>query len=209
MRIVVISDLHGLCRKMEHPIPEGDVLIVAGDITNCGELYQLENFNYWLSELPHTHKCIIAGNHDWCFDNFQKSEAKSILTDCIYLENSEVIIDGIKFYGSPISPFFMSWAFNMERGERIKKYWDAIPYDTNVLITHGPVYNILDNIDGQHVGCVDLRKRVLELPMLKVHICGHIHDAYGTKKYKGIQFVNASICTEQYKPINKPIVIDI
>lgn len=210
MRIVCISDTHGHHRKIKSEIPEGDVLVVAGDITNTGELYQLKDFNLWLSELPHTHKVVIAGNHDFSFEDHRKEEAKSLLTNCIYLEDSEVIIDGVKFYGSPVQPWFHDWAFNKRRGEQIKKYWDAIPDDTEVLITHGPVYKIHDKVIpfGEEVGCVDLLNRIKELKNLQLHVCGHIHCANGIKKVGKKTFINASICSEQYSPIQSPHVYE-
>ena len=63
-RFVCISDTHGRHRKIMH-MPPGDVLLHAGDITNCGELRQLQDFSQWLSEqTQYTHKVVIAGNHD-------------------------------------------------------------------------------------------------------------------------------------------------
>ena len=108
-----------------------------------------------------------------------------------YLHDSAIVYNGIKFYGSPYSPSFHKehWAFNADRGEEISKIWAKIPSDTNVLITHTPVYGIQDEIEEKykryldedvHVGCEDLlgviKKRLLEL---KLHCSGHIHDNYG------------------------------
>jgi len=90
-----------------------------------------------------------------------------------------VIIEGVKFYGSPWQPRFFDWAFNLDRGEEIKKKWDLIPMDTDVLITHGPPYGILDlTHEGEKVGCEELMKAVLRVQP-KIHIFGHIHEAYG------------------------------
>lgn len=131
-----------------------------------------------------------------------------------YLENSEVSINGINFWGSPITPNFYEqyWAFNRSRGEKIAKYWDMIPKDTNVLITHGPSMGIGDYIKDQmvNVGCEELETKVrYELPELKLHVFGHIHDAYGKKTEGNTTYVNASICTEQYVPKNAPIVLEL
>lgn len=210
-KFVCISDTHGLHRSMTKPVPPGDFLIFAGDLTNVGELDQIEDFNSWLGELPHKYKIVIAGNHDKSFENFRKEEAKALLTNCIYLEEQEAVLEGIKFYGSPIQPWFHDWAFNRYRGPDIRKHWDAIPDDVQVLITHGPVYGILDNLEfsKERVGCVDLLERVKQLPNLKLHVCGHIHYAHGKKKIDGITYVNASICTESYRPTQNPIVVKL
>lgn len=49
-------------------IPEGDILIHAGDFTRCGHLQEVRDFNNWLGSLPHKHKIVIAGNHELTFD---------------------------------------------------------------------------------------------------------------------------------------------
>lgn len=131
-----------------------------------------------------------------------------------YLENSGISIDGLNFWGSPITPNFYEqyWAFNRSRGEKISKYWDMIPKDTNVLITHGPAMGIGDYIIDQrlNVGCEELEIKVrYELPKLKLHVFGHIHDGYSKKTEGDTTFVNASTCTEQYVPKNSPIVVEI
>ena len=66
VRFVCISDTHGKHRKIN--LPEGDVLLHAGDITNVGEPHQLEDFAEWLSKLHYTQKVVIAGNHDLTID---------------------------------------------------------------------------------------------------------------------------------------------
>lgn len=213
MKIICLSDIHGRHRKIKN-IPDGDVLVFAGDITSHGTISDLVRFNKWLNKWPHKNKLVVAGNHDWCFAR-EKNLSKEILTNATYLEDSEIIIDDIKFYGSPWQPEFCNWAFNLRR-DKLKDVWDLIPDDTNVLITHGPPYSILDlvlnvrsNENGEMVGCAYLAERIMALKELKLHVFGHIHCAYGEKTEKGIHYVNASICTEEYQADNEPIVIDI
>ncbi|MFN6945385.1 MAG: metallophosphoesterase family protein, partial [Cytophagaceae bacterium] len=208
---ICISDTHTYHHKMPE-IPYGDVLIHAGDISYKGQVEEVENFLSWFNALPHPNKIFIAGNHDFLFED-HPSVAKKLLDklpDIIYLENSETVINGIKFYGSPATPWFYDWAFNYHRGDAIKEIWKTIPDDTNVLITHGPVYGILDTIykDKSKVGCKDLLHRIGQLKKLSLHVCGHIHEAYGSTKVNGVNFINSSICNLQYKPINKPIVVE-
>jgi len=221
MRIVCISDTHTLQDNMTADIPEGDVLLHAGDVMNSG--YDASDIFYfldWFGALPHKHKIFIAGNHDRLFENdpkavkdiidkkngVLKSSKKKKIT---YLEDSEIVIDGVKFYGSPYQPEFCNWAFNVNRGPDIKRVWDKIPLDTDVLITHGPPYGILDwtEYDRLNVGCEMLMPKILEVKP-KIHLFGHIHEAYGVKVVDDTTFVNASICTLRYRPINKPIVFD-
>ena len=83
MRIVSISDTHGMHRKMQKP-PKGDVLICAGDHTGRGTLDEWQAFDGWLGEQPHQHKIVIAGNHDWCCESDRESSV-DLLTNAIYL----------------------------------------------------------------------------------------------------------------------------
>lgn len=202
MKCVAISDTHGMYRDII--VPDGDILIHAGDITRQGHLHELEDFNNWLGEQPHQHKIIIAGNHDWCFEA-TPNESRSIITNAIYLQDESVTISGFKFYGSPWQPCFFDWAFNLQRGEEIADKWAIIPNDVDVLITHGPVYGILDKtITGENVGCEELKK-VIEIISPKFHICGHIHEGYGTHKFNSVYYINASVNCERYRAINPAI----
>lgn len=114
-RFVCISDTHNRTNKMEHEIPDGDILIHAGDFTNFGSRDQVIHFNNFLSTLNHPHKVVIAGNHDISFDlenydslwsNFSRNkgdpeEIRQQLTNCIYLEDEEVTVLGFRIFGSP------------------------------------------------------------------------------------------------------------
>lgn len=215
MKLVCISDTHGLHRKLF--IPDGDVLIHAGDFMTTGMLEkEIIDFEDWLISLPHEHKIFIAGNHDrW----MQMKISKDILSGKnIYLEDSKHIIQGVRFYGSPWTPTFLSWAFMQDRGPQIKRYWDNIPNDTDVLITHGPPKGILDHVPSVgYQGCNDLMNKVCEINP-KAHIFGHIHCAAGQEEItidrngRTIKFVNAavtSIVNNTYILQNPPIVIDI
>ena len=124
-------------------MPEGDVLIHSGDMTRIGHSNEIKDFNRWMGEQDYAHKLCIAGNHDMLFED-HPSVARSLITNCTYLQDSSVTIDGVKFYGAPWQPEFFSWAFNVPRGPEIAAKWYQIPDDTNVLITHGPPYGILD-----------------------------------------------------------------
>ena len=128
-----------------------------------------------------------------------------------YLENGSCEFGGLKFWGSPVQPEFMDWAFNVKRGPDIKKYWDMIPDDTDVLITHGPPWGLLDQIrpgrEVEHLGCGELLKAVRRVKP-KLHVFGHIHGGYGSFKEGPTQFVNASLLNEAYRPVNAPIVVE-
>ncbi len=118
------------------------------------------------------------------------------------------MIDGVKFYGSPWQPEFYDWAFNLPRGEKLAEKWDSIPNDTDILITHGPAYQMLDwTLNNQLVGCQDLFNRIMTVKP-KIHVCGHIHCAYGQKYFNDVEFLNAAVLNERYQHENKPIKLE-
>lgn len=207
MKIVCMSDMHSMYRQVN--VPQGDVLVIAGDILGHGSFDELVDFKLWLADQPFDHKVVIAGNHDSVFEDAPLM-CKEFLDDfnTIYLHDDFVIIDGIKFYGSPFTPNFFNWHFMLDRfSDDLKRKWEIIPDDTDVLITHGPPWGVLDEIGGRNVGCELLMQRVLTIQP-KLHIFGHIHAGYGEKFRDGTHFINAAICTERYRPNNLPIVVE-
>lgn len=232
-KIVCISDTHTYHNYLTAPgstnsLPDGDLLIHAGDFSNIGGRDDVKEFIEWLIWIAprYTHGVVfIAGNHDKSFDpkyNYEGyNEGKpqwlqDILSDLelsdygvTYLENSSVVYDGIKIWGSPITPWFYgdTWAFNKQRGDEIDEVWKTIPDDTDIIVTHGPAYQYGDFTvnDRTHVGCADLGNRIHEIKP-KMHVFGHIHEGFGVIEEEGTAYINASICTERYKPINQPIV---
>lgn len=208
MKIISISDTHGMHKGLI--LPAGDMIIHAGDISMKGDEPEILDFLAWFRDLDFEHKIFIAGNHDFYFERAPDQAIQEIIPDGItYLNDSGIEIDNIKFWGSPITPWFFNWAFNRHRGQPIKAHWDQIPNDTDVLITHGPVFRTLDTTTtGEHVGCKDLYNKVHETKP-KAHIFGHIHEAYGTVSASGIKFVNASVVNEKYQLINEPIAFEM
>lgn len=209
MRLVCISDTHNQHAKRPIPVPDGDVLIHAGDATLQGTLAEIKFFGEWLRALPHKHKIFVAGNHDWGFQMDKKRSLAALPYGVKYLEDSGCEIDGLRFWGSPWQPWFMSWAFNLPRGEALKKHWDLIPDNTDILITHAPPLGIMDYVArDENVGCQDMLDAVIRIRP-RFHIFGHIHSGYGRCESDGTTFINASLCDEQYVPSNPAIVIDV
>ncbi len=203
-RLVCLSDTHN---KKPPSVPDGDVLVHAGDATGMGTQAEVEKFCNWYGDLPHKYKIFVAGNHDWLFETDpQLAQAILSLHGIRYLQDSGTVIDGVRFYGAPWQPEFCNWAFNLPRGQVLADRWALIPDDTQVLITHGPPAGRLDQVrGGPKLGCFDLRQRVEDLKDLRYHVFGHIHDSYGVSG----KFVNAAICNERYVPINMPHVLDV
>lgn len=206
MRLVIISDTHGLHEQLT--LPPGGVLIHAGDSCRGGHFHELSSFLDWFGDQPHPHKILIAGNHDWAFQKVPALAREKAETVCTYLQDEELVIDGVKFYGSPWQPDFCSWAFNLPRGEALARKWAQIPADCDVLITHGPPAGILDQVWAKHCGCEDLRAAVFRIKP-RLHVFGHIHYSYGARDENGTMFRNAALCNEGYKLTNDPFIIDI
>lgn len=220
MKIVCISDTH--CQLADVVVPDGDVLVHAGDLTYRGTAVEVMKELTELARLPHRYKILVAGNHDWLFQK-QKSLGVRMCVDLgiVYLEDASCNVGDLLFYGSPWQPEFCNWAFNLSRFDgSLAERWSNIPGNTDVLITHGPPQGIGDRTMGydgeppEHVGCYDLRQRVQKINP-RLHVFGHIHHGYGRYEYPadderyGTVFINASTCNEKYKPVNAPIVVDL
>ncbi len=203
MRIVCVSDTHGFHRRTE--VPSGDVLVHAGDLTKHGSLEDVEFFNDWLGSLPHKHKVVIAGNHDFCFQQ-QPAEARARITHATYLEDEGCEIAGLKFYGSPWTLTFFDWAFMLPEDQLAAK-WAMIPAGLDVLITHGPPHGVLDLTNrDEHAGSTTLLARVSEVKP-RLHVVGHIHEAVGRTDHAGTVFLNAS--TQMGKGAGVVIDLDV
>jgi Icc-related predicted phosphoesterase len=208
LKFVAISDTH--CRHSSLQLPKADVLIHAGDITYRGKKSEVDDFLHWFFKQHYSYKIFIAGNHDFYFEKHPVSEIAQMLPkDIIYLNDSGTVINGINIWGSPVTPWFFNWAFNRFRGTSINRHWKMIPPNTDVLITHGPPFGILDTvINGRNVGDKDLLKKVLEIKP-KVHVCGHIHEAYGVAKKGVTKFINACVLNECYELVNAPVLFEL
>jgi Icc-related predicted phosphoesterase len=206
MKIVVISDTH--CHKVD--LPEGDLLIHAGDLSTGGHRSQIQPQLNWLDrqhdEKGYKDVVVVAGNHDKKLEDPSQFNFRRL----IYLDNESTHINGLHIYGSPCTPKFYNWSFMHERGEPIKRIWDRIPDDVDILITHGPPFGIGDLVRGRHTGCLDLLHAVQRVkPAL--HVFGHIHEGYGAyvaDAIPNVYFVNAAIMDDDYIPLNKPQVIE-
>src|SRR5271154_7136036 len=120
VRVVMISDTHE--RTCE--VPDGDILVHAGDLTMTGKMQKITDAGDWLRSLPHRHKIVIAGNHDWGFERRPREALAALGPQIHYLENDGIELENVKFWGSPVTPWFYDWAFNVRRGSDIRKYWD-------------------------------------------------------------------------------------
>ncbi len=204
MDIVFISDTHSYHDQLT--LPKGDMLIHAGDLTKRGAEQEVIDFIHWFDRQDFEHKIFVAGNHDFYFERTSQEVINDLIPpSIIYLNDSGVEINGINIWGSPIQPEFFDWAFNRRRGSEIKRHWDLIPQNTDLLITHGPPYGILDKtVRNEFVGCEDLWNFV-KRSQVKMHVFGHIHEAYGATTINKTQFINASVVNLKYQVVNPPV----
>lgn len=188
-RIVAMADTHN-----EHVglvVPEGDVLIHAGDLTGRGSLAELERVADWLRAQPHPHKVVIAGNHDFALQR-NPSAARALFHGLTFLEDSEATLAGLRIWGSPWQPWFHDWAFNARRGPEIAAKWKLIPEGIDVLVTHGPPAGFGDRVHhGEKVGCEDLLRHLARVKP-RLHLFGHIHEARGEWQLGPTRIVNCT-----------------
>ncbi|KAF4994792.1 hypothetical protein FDECE_12997 [Fusarium decemcellulare] len=188
--VVCVSDTH--CTQPE--LPDGDVLLHAGDLTDKGTFEELQAQLGWLKTSPHKYKVVIGGNHDKLLDpeyvrQFpdriceDKGTARSDLSwgDIIYLHNSSTTLKfangrRLKIYGSPLTEWCGTWAFQYPP---IRQVWaGAVPDDTDILLTHGPPKGHLDN---KGKGCPQLLKEICRVRPRMV-VFGHIHVGAGVEE---------------------------
>lgn len=227
MIIDCVADLHGHYPELEG----GDLLIVAGDLTEADTHAEYLKFYAWLHRQQYKHYIFIAGNHD---NLIEKDEVLlRSLADTTYLCDSgtnfnclDIGADGVKIvsrrfkiWGSPWTPLSDDvdpryTAFMLPEAELAAKF-ALIPDDTDILVTHGPPKGMLDlSTDAERCGSQSLTNKIHRL-QLRAHIFGHIHEGYGKENYFipahnyigmcDCQFVNCSHVNERYEPVNKPI----
>ena len=239
MRITHISDTHNKHNQLNGLLPGGDLLIHSGDISSLGRQSEVERFVKWFNSIDnYANKIFIAGNHDMSFDSEQllvnklkhfdgvsdsdefvsigKPQwlevllASDLNQNVFYLENSFVMLDDIKIWGSPITPTFgYGWGFNVNRGYDINQIWNRIPNDTDIVITHGPIHSYCDRTSrgGLNVGCEQLYHRLNEVKP-QLHFSGHIHEAYGYRATDWGYAFNGCNCDLSYLVNNKPMTFD-
>ena len=212
MKVTAISDLHGDRPKLEG----GDLLIVAGDLTARDWVKEYVLFNEWIEKQPYTKKVVICGNHDMCIAK-GASFLRPVGASYEYLCDTGTEYEGLKIWGTPWTRWFKGvnpdcTAFMLNTDFQLRDKFDLIPEDTNILVTHGPCYGRLDHtLYGEDAGSPALRDRVdyLRGKGLRLHIHGHIHEAYGRHDEGGLITLNVSRMTRAYYPGNEIVNIEI
>lgn len=239
MRLVFVSDTHSQHRRLTQAIiaAKADVLVHCGDFSDVewdlrtqrfvkiGDLSGISSFAEWCEMLLRKKYVgavvVIAGNHDLRLDATFPDIASTFpslpeqcrkmldLPGVHYLQDEALALEGITFYGSPWTTRFYDWGFQIDSKAHDEHLWSLIPERVDVLVTHGPPFGIGDlTEDRRSTGSHGLMEAV-ERVKPRVHAFGHIHHGYGMAVKGPTLFLNASTCTEEYKPTNPPIVLDL
>jgi len=202
MNITALSDTHGRHQdvKFDEKQLAADMLIYGGDFTlnnyqdplNSEIKKQTKIFLNWLSRQPQKYKILIGGNHDF-FAERKFYEFKEMLpSNIIYLNNETVEIEGLKIFGSPNTAELPGWAFG-DWEKNMSKYYDKIPDDVDILVTHTPPYGILDlSSSGNRYGSTTLLEKMKSLKP-KINMFGHVHESYGTLIKDDVLYANVNV----------------
>jgi Icc-related predicted phosphoesterase len=172
LQLVLLSDTHEQHREVD--VPCGDIVIHSGDFTQFSRsLNSIIDFNEWLGALPHRHKIVIPGNHEFFLE--ADPSRRSLLSNATVLINEATEIEGLRIWGSPVTPLY-GGAFGRSSAEDRRRLYAGIPRGTDVVITHGPPFGILDSGSGSehHQGDPVLFAAVTRIRP-KLHVFGHVH----------------------------------
>jgi predicted phosphohydrolase len=196
IRVVCISDTHNT-HGTQPPLPAGDILLHAGDLTQSGTLPELCDVLAWLSVQSHPVKVFIAGNHDGALAEPEtRAYIRQAYPALTYLENDAVEVTvrkrTLRIYGGPYTPQCGTWAFQYPRflpsNPRLSgallytdhpsaALWSRVPPRIDVLLTHGPPLGHLD----RGAGCAVLLSTLWRVRP-RLHVFGHIHAARGVER---------------------------
>ena len=214
--IFFFSDTHTKHKYIDPP--EADLYICTGDATSSRDIKEnreeFYDFVGWFNCLK-GHKIYVPGNHDTFLESDRFDTFDS---DIVFLHCNTIIWNNLSIYGSAFTPKFFDWAFNKERPDLIKYWKKNIPKTTDILLTHGPPYTILDKAQSiagatESVGCKGLFEQCNKIKPL-IHSFGHIHDNKSAKN-SGILhdndtcYINASVCDDDYKVKNLGYLVNI
>lgn len=211
-KLVCISDTHQYHSAVN--LPDGDILIHAGDFCGRGTATEVGNFLHWFEEQTHETKIVVPGNHDVILEK-DESIRKEFEKAGIHLLIDEEYVNkasGLKFYGVPWTPDFYPdiWGFQASKGPA--DMWERIPEDTDVLLSHGPPFGVADQIvlgGSPHLGSKPFTDALYDFGSPLTIICGHIHGGYGKHLLDPHTIYNVAVCTELYIPSNTPTVLEL
>lgn len=220
MKIWLISDTHTQHAELQVP-GDVDMVVHCGDEANSHKskpnLIESRDFFNWFHALDIPHKVFIPGNHSVAIEH--KLLTPDEYPEIRFLIHQQIEIENLKIFGSPYTPWFFNWAYNVARPD-LEAIWATIPNEIDLLITHGPPKGILDvtrdwkTKQPIHIGSKSLTDHVLTRIKPSVHAFGHLHDEagirnFGEKLEDGVRFINCSCCNLSGQLVNHGAVIEL
>jgi Icc-related predicted phosphoesterase len=205
IRLVLISDTHELHRELD--VPDGDILIHCGDISMMSRsLAAIEDFDDWLGGLPHKVKLLVPGNHEFVLEDPAR---RGLITNATMLINESVKVMGLRIWGSPVTPLCGA-AFGLISDRERTELYGQIPADTDIVITHGPPYGVLDREPGSeyHAGCRQLLAAIQRVKP-RLHVFGHAHGCFGKMDSPDTLFVNVALLGSDGSLSSSPVVLQM
>ena len=213
MKIVAMSDMHG---QLPARVPACDLLLLAGDVTpveNHGIDFQASwldrEFRDWLNAQSARKIVGIAGNHDFIFEQAPGLVPRDL--PWTYLQDSGIVWEGLRIWGTPWQPIFFDWAFNGDP-ERLRRQWSLIPDDTDILIVHGPPLGYGDGVRERgwvrRAGCPHLLERIQKIGP-KLVVFGHIHEGRGEWNLGPSRLANVTLLDGAYRAVFEPWVFEL
>ena len=163
----------------------------------------LRSFNSWLGEQPHRHKVLTCGNHEFEFE--RDPLLRDQITNGQLLVNSGIELEGLRIWGSPVTPL-AGGAFGIEEAKERERHWARVPQGTHLLLVHGPPFGVLDGSSGRHCGDPELLTAIRRTPSIRLVVFGRTHGCRGITEVDGVIYVNASLLGAdggiEYEPIS-------
>jgi predicted phosphohydrolase len=197
--VVCVSDTH----NRTPPIPHGEILIHAGDLSDNGILSEIQAQIDWLASLPHAHKVVIAGNHDSWLDpeiraklSHEEREGSLDWKGVQYAQSESLVLEvaaddpksgspskrKLNVYAVPHVPYCGSSTFAFQYRRHLSPWKNTcrIPADTDILVTHTPprFHRDVASSGSKSLGCKDLLEEIWRVRP-KLHIFGHVHASRG------------------------------
>ncbi len=225
MKIILISDTHGICNIKELLGNEtADLLIHAGDLNAnrprdpWGMEKTIKQAVDDIYSLPGIrNKLIVAGNHETILDPKHWSYVESNEISRVIIEPTIKEVEGIKILVTPTAPEFFNWGFSEDHyGEQLIELSKTVE-SVDIIVSHSPPYGYGDRVNGEngelseeHVGSLIINDLIKKLKP-KFVVCGHIHEDRGEFLHENglTKIINASMVDESYSKIHDPIIIEI
>ena len=194
MRLLHLSDNHGSFEML--PLRGVDAVVHSGDFMPNKTRGNLQIEPAYQKNWLHRYKDVLRawmpppmpflfcrGNHDF-MDPVPALQSFGL--NAIDITNKFVEQGGVTFYGFPYVPWFTGeWCGELEMWQMQKELETLVQVlddkKPDVLVCHGPMYNVMDLAYGERCGSKDLAHAVFSVAkhFPKHFLCGHIHESHG------------------------------